>query len=177
MTTNGKLNFLGFLLLPVAAAVSATLVATLHDQPDWLRTETLVTVVAMNLMAISLGALVSIMLIRNWFVPSGILLAALAGLLVFVGKGSGVSLSFLLGNVVAIAAGGVIAGRLQPHSLPAWPTILPAVAGTVWYLARAVRPDEVAPEAQFLSGPMYLVMGVVWIGLLAWLGCLVARRR
>jgi hypothetical protein len=175
MTTNGKLNLLGILALPVVAAGSAMLVATLHDQPDWLAANTLQTVALLNLVPVLLGALVSWLLMRGRLLIAGLSLLVLAAGLVFAGS-TGTPLTFLLGNLVAIAVGGLAAGRLFPTSVPVWPTVLPALGGVLWYLVRAVSPSEVAPEAQFLSGPMYLVMGVVWTGCLAWVACLVARR-
>ena len=67
------------------------------------------------------------------------------------------------------------AGRGQGIAL--WPTLIPAVIGAVWYLFRALVPAEVAPGAEYIAAPQYLLMAVVLLSVVAWLGCLVARRR
>jgi hypothetical protein len=38
-------------------------------------------------------------------------------------------------------------------------------------------PNAVAPGAEFLAGPQYLLIGVVVLGLVAWIGCRIARAR
>ncbi|MCP4000699.1 MAG: hypothetical protein GY727_07300 [Gammaproteobacteria bacterium] len=48
---------------------------------------------------------------------------------------------------------------------PRWFAILPLMApatyGTVWYLWRSVVPDEIAPGAEFLAAPQYLLIGMI----------------
>ena len=53
---------------------------------------------------------------------------------------------------------------------------MPAIAGAIWYLFRAVIPAEVAPGAEYIAGPQYLLMGVILMSVVAWIGSLVARR-
>ena len=127
MTSYGKLNLLGMLLLPVAASVAALLVFGN-------RTDTLVTVFGLNLVPMLISGLVSALLLRG---------ANRAG------KGQGIAL---------------------------WPTLIPAALGAVWYLFRAVMPAEVAPGAEYIAGPQYLLMGVILLSVVAWIGCLIARR-
>ena len=66
------------------------------------------------------------------------------------------------------------AGKGQGIAL--WPTLVPAVLGALWYLFRAVLPAEVAPGAEYIAGPQYLLVGVIVLSLVAWIGCLIARR-
>ena len=127
MTSYGKINLLGMLLLPVAASVAALLVFGN-------RTDTLVTVFGLNLVPMLISGLVSALLLRG---------ANRAG------KGQGIAL---------------------------WPTLIPAALGAVWYLFRAVMPAEVAPGAEYIAGPQYLLMGVILLSIVAWIGCLIARR-
>ena len=127
MTSYGKINLLGMLLLPVAASVAALLVFGN-------RTDTLVTVFGLNLVPMLISGLVSALLLRG---------ANRAG------KGQGIAL---------------------------WPTLIPAALGAVWYLFRAVMPAEVAPGAEYIAGPQYLLMGVILLSVVAWIGCLIARR-
>jgi hypothetical protein len=128
MTGYGRMNLAGMLLLPVAASLAALI-------SFGTRSDTLITVFALNLVPMLVGGLVSWLLLRG---------AARAG------KGQGIAL---------------------------WPTIIPAAFGTLWYLGRAVVPDAVAPGAEFLAGPQYLLIGVVVLGLVAWIGCRIARAR
>jgi hypothetical protein len=127
MTSYGKMNLLGMLLLPLAAAVAALIVFGL-------RTDTLVTVFGLNLVPMLIGGLVSALLLRG---------ANRAG------KGQGIAL---------------------------WPTLIPAVLGAIWYLFRAVVPAEIAPGAEYIAAPQYLLMGVVLLSVVAWVGCRIARR-
>ncbi len=127
MTSYGKINLLGMLLLPVAATVAALIVFG-TDKPA------LITVFILNLVPMLIGGLVSALLLRG---------ANRAG------KGQGVAL---------------------------WPTLIPAALGSVWYLFRAVVPSSVAPGAEYIAAPQYLLMGVILLSVVAWLGCLIARR-
>lgn len=128
MTGYGRMNLAGMLLLPVAASLAALIAFG----P---RSDTLLTVFALNLVPMLIGGLVSWLLLRG---------AARAG------KGQGIAL---------------------------WPTIIPAVFGAAWYLWRAVVPAEIAPGAEYIAGPQYLLMAVVVLGVVAWIGCRIARSR
>ena len=128
MTGYGKMNLAGMLLLPAAASLAALI-------SFGARSDTLLTVFALNLVPMLIGGLVS------WLLLSG---AARAG------KGQGIAL---------------------------WPTLIPAVIGAVWYLWRAVMPAEVAPGAEYIAGPQYLLIGVVVLSIVAWIGCRIARAR
>ncbi|MCL4792364.1 MAG: hypothetical protein KJ040_09975 [Gammaproteobacteria bacterium] len=128
MTGYGRMNLAGMLLLPVAASLAALIAFG----P---RSDTLITVFALNLVPMLIGGLVSWLLLRG---------AARAG------KGQGIAL---------------------------WPTIIPAVFGAAWYLWRAVMPAEVAPGAEYIAGPQYLLIAVIVLGIVAWIGCRIARAR
>lgn len=128
MTAYGRMNLGGMVLLPAAAAVAALI-------SFGARSDTLITVFALNLVPMLISGLVSWLLLRG---------AARAG------KGQGIAL---------------------------WPTIIPAVFGAVWYLWRAVVPDTVAPGAEYIAGPQYLLIGVVLLSIVAWIGCRIARAR
>lgn len=128
MTGYGRMNLAGMLLLPVAASVAALIVFGA-------RSDTLLTVFALNLVPMLISGLVS------WLLLRGALRA---------GKGQGIAL---------------------------WPTIIPAALGAVWYLWRAFVPDPVAPGAEYIAGPQYLLMGVIVLGIVAWIGCRIARAR
>jgi hypothetical protein len=127
MTSYGKINLLGMLLLPVAASVAGLIVFG-TDQPA------LITVFILNLVPMLIGGLVSALLLRGAN---------------HAGKGQGMAL---------------------------WPTLIPAALGSVWYLFRAVVPSAVAPGAEYITAPQYLLMGVILLSVVAWLGCLIARR-
>jgi len=82
----------------------------------------------------------------------------------------------IIGGLVSawLLRGATAAGRGQGIAL--WPTVIPAALGAVWYLFRAVFPAEVAPGAEYIAGPQYLLMGVIALSVVAWIGCLIARR-
>ena len=128
MTGYGRMNLAGMVLLPAAAAVAALI-------SFGARSDTFITVFALNLVPMLISGLASWLLLRG---------AARAG------KGQGIAL---------------------------WPTIIPAVFGAVWYLWRAVVPDAVAPGAEYIAGPQYLLIGVVLLSIVAWIGCRIARAR
>ena len=71
--------------------------------------------------------------------------------------------------------GAARAGKGQGIAL--WPTLVPAALGAVWYLGRAIVPDAVAPGAEYIAGPQYLLIGVVLLSIVAWIGCRIARAR
>lgn len=58
-----------------------------------------------------------------------------------------------------------------------WPTLLPAVVGAIWYLWRALVPNPVAPGAEMLAGPQYLLLAVLLLCPVAWVACRFARAR
>ncbi len=128
MTGYGRMNLAGMLMLPVTASLAALIVFGA-------RSDTLLTVFALNLVPMLISGLVSWLLLRG---------ATRAG------KGQGIAL---------------------------WPTLIPAVLGAVWYLWRAFVPDPVAPGAEYIAGPQYLLMAVVLLSIVAWVGCRIARAR
>lgn len=87
-------------------------------------------------------------------------------------------------NLLPMLIAGLVSGLLlrganragKGHRIALWPTLIPAVIGAVWYLFRALVPAEVAPGAEYIAAPQYLLMAVVLLSVVAWLGCLVARR-
>lgn len=87
-------------------------------------------------------------------------------------------------NLVPMLISGLVAGLLlrganaagKGQRIALLPTLIPAVLGAIWYLFRAVLPAEVAPGAEYIAGPQYALMAVVVLSIVAWLGCLVARR-
>ena len=46
------------------------------------------------------------------------------------------------------------------------PTVGPAIYGAVWYLGRAVFPAKVAPGAEYLGAPQYLIIAVFALAVL-----------
>lgn len=110
--------------------------------------------------------------------------ASVAALICFGPRGDTLLTVFAL-NLVPMLIGGLVSWLLlrgaaragKGEGIALWPTIIPAVFGSVWYLWRAVMPAEVAPGAEYIAGPQYLLMAVVVLGIVAWIGCRVARAR
>ena len=47
------------------------------------------------------------------------------------------------------------------------PTLIPATIGIVWYLWRAIVPDEIGPGTEYIAAPQYLMIWVAAISVLA----------
>jgi len=109
--------------------------------------------------------------------------ASVAALIVF-GPLTGTLVTVFSLNLVPMLIGGLVSGLLlrganragKGQGIAVWPTLIPAVLGAVWYLFRALVPAEVAPGAEYIAAPQYLLMGVILLSVVAWVGCLVARR-
>ena len=56
------------------------------------------------------------------------------------------------------------------------PTVVPAALGSLWYLGRALAPASVAPGAEYIAAPQYLLMGVLLLVVIALVGCVAGRR-
>jgi len=109
--------------------------------------------------------------------------ATLAALIVFGDRTDTLITVFGL-NLVPMLIAGLVSGLLlrganragKGQRIALWPTVIPAVLGAIWYLFRAVLPAEVAPGAEYIAGPQYILMGVCLLSLVAWIGCLIVRR-
>jgi hypothetical protein len=109
--------------------------------------------------------------------------ATLAALIVFGDRTDTLVTVFSL-NLVPMLIAGLVSALLlrganragKGQRIALWPTAIPAVLGAIWYLFRAVFPAEVAPGAEYIAGPQYVLMGVLLLSLVAWIGCLIARR-
>lgn len=109
--------------------------------------------------------------------------ATLAALIVFGPRPDTLLAVFGL-NLVPMLIGAMFAGLLlrgtrkaggSGRGIALWPAVIPAVVGAVWYLWRAVLPEEVAPGREYLAAPQYLLIMVVALGIIAWIGCRIAR--
>ncbi len=76
-------------------------------------------------------------------------------------------------NLVVTAVGSVISWLLLRRAqgdLARWvaalPTLGPAIYGAFWYLGRALFPAEVAPGAEYLAAPQYLIIAVLGLAVL-----------
>jgi len=109
--------------------------------------------------------------------------ATVAALIVFGNRTDTLITVFSL-NLVPMLIGGLVSALLlrganragKGQGIALWPTLIPAALGAIWYLFRAVFPAEVAPGAEYIAAPQYLLMGVILLSVVAWLGCLIARR-
>ena len=108
--------------------------------------------------------------------------AVLAAMIVFPIRGDTL-LAVAAMNALPMLIGGIISGLLLRGAnragtgrlIALWPTLIPAAIGVVWYLWRAVLPEAVAPGREYLAIPQYLLLGVLVLGLVAWIGCRLAR--
>jgi len=111
--------------------------------------------------------------------------AVIAGLILFGPRGDTALALFGL-NLIPMLIAGALSGLLLllTRRAPAatrwialWPTLLPAVFGSLWYLWRALSPAAVAPGAEHIAGPQYLLLAVIALAILALPGCLIGRRQ
>jgi hypothetical protein len=110
--------------------------------------------------------------------------ASIAALIVF-GPLPATLLSVFAINLVPMLISGPVSGLLlrganrtgKGQGIAVWPTVIPAVVGAAWYLWRAVMPAEVAPGAEYLAAPQYLLLAVLGLSVVAWIGCRIARAR
>jgi hypothetical protein len=111
--------------------------------------------------------------------------AAVAALIVFGPRPDTLLTVFGL-NLVVTLFGGLFAGLLLRGARRAgvaaarialWPSVVPAVVGSLWYLWRAVSPEEIAPGREYIAGPQYLLLMVFGLWILAWIAGRIVRLR
>jgi predicted tellurium resistance membrane protein TerC len=56
-----------------------------------------------------------------------------------------------------------------------WPTLVPAAFAALWYIGGAIIPNDSDPGREYFAVPIYLVMWVVAMSVVALIGCLVVR--
>jgi hypothetical protein len=111
--------------------------------------------------------------------------AALAALIVFGPRLDTLAAVFGL-NLVVMLFGGLFAALLLRGARKAggigarialWPSVIPAAFGAVWYLWRAVSPEEVAPGREYIAGPQYLLIMAFALWIAAWIAGRIVRLR
>ena len=77
-------------------------------------------------------------------------------------------------NALPMLIGAAISGLLllghpgdRAQNIAIWPTMVPAVIGILWYTGRAIFPAAVAPGAEYISAPQYLLVMVLVVGLVS----------
>jgi hypothetical protein len=113
MTTQGKLNLLGIILLPAAAVLGAAL-ATSNGVFNAYR-DTYIFIFALNCVVTLPAALLSGLFLRR-----------------------------SLGN--------------KSRWIAILPTLIPVAIGSVWYIWRGISPASVAPGAEYIGAPQYLMV-------------------
>ncbi len=120
-------------------------------------------------------------LISMFLLPAAAVLAAL----VVFGTRTDTLLWVAIINAVPVLLGGLFSALLLRGAQRAgagqfialWPSLLPAVIGAGWYLWRAVQPEAVAPGREYLAVPQYMLLAAIMLGIIAWIGCRIARAR
>lgn len=113
--------------------------------------------------------------------------ATLAALISFEPRPETPALVSIFGiNLVPMLISGLVAGLLirsayrkangRGAGIALWPTVIPAVVGSLGYLWYAASPDPVAPQFENIAFPIYLLLGVIALSVIAWIGVLLARR-
>ncbi len=103
--------------------------------------------------------------------------AVAAGFISFGARPDTLGVLFAM-NLVVTLFGGLFAALLLRGArrsggigsgIALWPSVIPAAFGSLWYLFRAVSPEEVAPGRETLAGPQMLLMAVFALWIIAWI--------
>lgn len=109
-------------------------------------------------------------------------LAALASIITFGFLPD--TIAFVFGmNLLPMLIGGLVSWLLlrfankrgRSKFIAIWPTLIPAAFGALWYVAGVIIPNSTDPGREFFAVPIYLVMWVVAMSVIALIGCLVVR--
>ena len=111
--------------------------------------------------------------------------AMLTGVVMFGARPDTMATVFGL-NIVPMLIGGLISALLlrgarkaggAGRSMALWPIFVPAAIGIVWYLSDALFPAENDPGRVYIAAPQYLLGIVILVGIVAAIGCAIARSR
>ena len=95
------------------------------------------------------------------------------------------TIAFVFGtNLAPMLIGGIVSALLlrfltkpggKGRFIAIWPTLVPAAFAALWYLGGAIIPTASDPGREYFALPIYLVMWVVVMSVVALIGCLVVR--
>lgn len=113
------------------------------------------------------------------------IIAALASVVVFGDDLLPSTIPFVFGvNLLPMLIGGLVSALLlrfatkpggKGQFIAIWPTLVPAAFGALWYIGGAIIPNDVDPGREYFALPIYLVIGVVVMSVVALIGCIVVR--
>jgi hypothetical protein len=87
-------------------------------------------------------------------------------------------------NIVPMLIGGLISGLLlrsvnkaggSGQFMAVSPTLIPAIFGGLWYLYSALLSADPGAGREYIAAPIYMVIGALVIGVVAWVGCMMTR--
>ncbi len=95
------------------------------------------------------------------------------------------TIAFVFGtNLAPMLIGGIVSALLlrfltkpggKGRFIAIWPTLGPAAFAALWYIGGAIIPNASDPGREYFALPIYLVMWVVVMSVVALIGCLVVR--
>ena len=95
------------------------------------------------------------------------------------------TIAFVFGtNLAPMLIGGIVSALLlrfltkpggKGRFIAIWPTLVPAAFAALWYIGGAIIPNASDPGREYFALPIYLVMWVVVMSVVALIGCLVVR--
>ncbi len=95
------------------------------------------------------------------------------------------TIAFVFGtNLLPMLVGGLVSALLLRFAtkpggkgkfIAIWPTLVPAAFGALWYIGGVIIPNDSDPGREYFAVPIYLIMWVVAISIIALIGCLVVR--
>lgn len=109
--------------------------------------------------------------------------AMLTGVVMFGPRPDTVAAIFGINIVPMLIGGGISALLLRQsnrvggagRSIALWPTFVPAIIGIIWYLSDARFPAENDAGRVYIAVPLYLLGIVILVGIVAAIGCAIAR--
>ncbi len=110
-------------------------------------------------------------------------IAALASIILFGFRPD--TIVFVFGtNLAPLLIGGLVSALLlrfatmpggKSRFIAISPTLVPAAFAALWYIGGAIIPNDSDPGREYFAIPIYLVMGVVAMSVVALIGCLMTR--
>ena len=104
--------------------------------------------------------------------------AVLASMIMFDVQSETVVLVFGI-NILPMLIGGLISALLlrsatkangSGNFLAVSPTLIPAIFAGIWYLYSALWSTDPGAGREYIAAPIYMSIGVVVIGIVAWIG-------
>lgn len=109
--------------------------------------------------------------------------AVLSSMIMFGPRSDTIVFVFAI-NIMPMLVGGLISGLLlrsvnkaggNGRLIAVSPTLIPAIFGAIWYLFSALLSADPGAGREYIAAPIYMLIGVFVIGIIAWVSGTVTR--